>query len=66
MAKTYATLDAEYEALSEEFTELNKEVNRAIRSDALTDELEFKFMKAEKALHAAYEARQTAKIEEQG
>lgn len=64
MASEYKRLAAEYEKLSDEFTELNKEYNRAARSDSLNDELELKFLKAERALHEAYRARQDAKIEE--
>jgi uncharacterized protein YdcH (DUF465 family) len=51
-----------YQKLSDEFTELNKEYNRAERTDELTDELELKFLKAEKALHAAYADQQAAKM----
>lgn len=59
-------LDAAYEDLSEEFTELNKEYNRALRRDEMTDELELKFLKAERALHEAYRERQQARIDASG
>lgn len=48
-----------YEALSESFTALNKEFNRAVKAGTVTDELELKFMRAEKALKEAY-AKQAA------
>lgn len=65
MAKTgYETRQAEYLSLSDEFTELNKEYNRAVRADTVSDELELRFLKAERSLHAAYRAQQDAKIEE--
>lgn len=63
MAKFKALHEA-YLKQSDEFTELNKEYNRAVRAEALTDELELKFLKAERALHEAYRAQQDAKIEE--
>lgn len=53
-----------YQKLSDEFTELNKEYNRAAHKDELTDELELKFLKAEKALHAAYAEQQAVKMGE--
>lgn len=53
-----------YEDLSESFTELNKEYNRALHEDKMTDDLELRFLKAERELHAAYAARQEAKMEE--
>lgn len=52
-----------YEELSVEFTELNKEYNRAVTADEMTDELELKFFKAERELHAAYADQQAAKME---
>jgi hypothetical protein len=60
----YERLAAEYQSLSDEFTEINKEYNRALRTDTLTDDLELRFLKAERALHAAYRDQQNAKIEE--
>lgn len=64
MTDTYESLAETYQALSDEFTELNKEYNRALRKDEMTDELELKFLKAERALHEAYRAQQDAKIAE--
>lgn len=64
MADGYKTADKAYEKLSEQFTELNKEYNRALHADKMTDDLELRFMKAERELHEAYRVRQAAKIEE--
>lgn len=64
MAKGYKTLHEDYLKQSEEFTELNKAYNRAVHAEALTDDLELKFLKAERALQVAYRAQQDAKIEE--
>lgn len=61
MAKSYDTLAAEYQKLSDEFTELNKEYNRAHRDGKMTDALELKFLKSERALHQAYRDQQDAK-----
>lgn len=65
MAKSaYETAQGLYQEMSEAFTEVNKEYNRAVREDALTDELELRFLRAEKALHEAYRDQQNAKMEE--
>lgn len=64
MAETYNKAAEEYQKLSTEFSELNKEVNRAIYNGTLTDELELKFFKAEKALKEAYAHQQSLKIQE--
>lgn len=60
---TYDQKVDEYQKLSDEFTKLNKEYNRALMADSMTDELELKFLKTERALHEAYRAQQNAKIE---
>lgn len=65
MAETYEQAVGDYQKLSDEFTELNKEVNRAILNETLTDELELKFFKAEKSLKESYRLQQSLKIEEQ-
>jgi hypothetical protein len=62
--ETYEDLKEAYLAESEEFTELNKEYNRAVRLDELTDELELRFLKAERSLHESYRVMQVAKMEE--
>ena len=64
MADTYKKAVEEYQQLSGEFTELNKEVNRARHEDKLSDELELKFFKAEKALKEAYSRQQALKAKE--
>lgn len=64
MAASYNTLHEVYLKQSEEFTELNKEYNKAARANALTDELELKFLKAERALHQAYRDQQDVKAAE--
>lgn len=56
------TAQADYQALSESFTELNKEYNRATLTDTMTDDLELRFLKAERELRAAYSAQQDAKM----
>lgn len=60
----YVTLREAYLEQSEEFTELNKEYLRATRNDELTDELELRFMKAERALGQSYRDMQTQKAAE--
>lgn len=64
MAKSYETLQGEYQKLSDEFTTLNLEYNKASRSGEVPDELELRFLKAERALHAAYRSQQDAKAVE--
>ena len=60
----YKSLRENYLSLSDEFTELNKEHNRALRRDEMSDELELRFLRAEKELRESYRLMQAAKIEE--
>lgn len=60
----YNGLRTEYLRQSDEFTELNKQYNRAVRADQMTDELELKFLKAERKLKESYRAMQDVKATE--
>lgn len=62
MAASKKQAQDRYEELSAEFTELNKEYNRALHTENMTDELELRFLKAERELHAAYADQQAAKM----
>lgn len=64
MAETYTAAKKAYLSLSDEFTELNKQYNRAVHDDTVTDELELRFLKAEKTLHEAYRSMQDVKASE--
>lgn len=64
MAKGYKALREAYHRQSDEFTELNKQYNRAVRQDAMTDELELQFLRAERELKESYRSMQAQKVEE--
>lgn len=58
---SYDDEKAKYREMSDEFVETNREYNRAVADDELTDEIELRFMRSERALKEQYQIMQRAK-----